>query len=1186
MSKKLQKVISVTTSVTTILWLSGIAALAPMAAMAATINEGDTIRVANTFDVYIAKYVGAEKFKRLILNPAVFNSYKHLSWGAVKTVTQAEMDAFTTSDLVRALNDTKVYKLIPNGDEGSKQWVNMTAEAFTAAGYNWNSIYVINDVDRDNYTVGSDITGGTSVSPSTSATPGPAGTLTVSLASDTPAAGVAPGAAARVPYTKVNLTAGADPVTVTGFTVQRTGLAEDAAFSSVTVIDNATNLIVGLSQTLNANHQATVTDTITIPANTTKSYTLSGNMTTKILMASYAGELASLSLVAITTTATVSGTLPITGNAQTLNSSLTIDVPSMTVGSLNPATSTQQVGAANFVFSSIKVTAGSTEDEVVYSIKWNQAGSAASSDLGSIVVSDGTTNYNTTVSTDGKYYTASFGTSGITIAKGLNKEFTIKGNIVSGSARTVSFDIYKKTDIAVKGALYGYYMTPANGDSSTAYFNDNASPFFNGNNVTIGTGSLRIDKSSSGAPAANVTKGATGVLLGSFDFVVLGEAVNVATMIVDFTQTGTGSTTNITNVTLSKADGAILSGPVNGATTANGTGTASFSGTVTFPVGTTQVLVKGNLSASAFANNDTIIVGFTTPASRISSATGSVTGNSITATPAANVTGNMMTVKSGALTVSVSGTPVTQTVIKGITGFIFANYLFDASASGEDLRVTAVTLQDTAGAGALGSELSNLVLYDGNTALNTGTNVVNTPSLSGATAISFTLDNALVIPKGTIKTIALKGNIAGNATAAADNTHTWGLLSGTSSATATGVSTSQSVSATVTSGSGGTMTIASSGQWSAALDSSTPVGKLMAANTTGNVMTVLRFKATAEPINITKLRLSLTNSSSTGIDLTQVYIYDSSILLGQGVFANAVGGTPSASSTFTLSTPLQLGVNQEKLITIKADIAPIYTTNTVATAGHKIAINFYGSTLTTENLGVGQSSGQNIANYSSANAPTAQTAAVIYRSVPTVAAVALPNTTLSNSTMAIAKFSVTADAKGDIDLYKVTFKFGTTSGSSGNLAVASLRMVDVTSSAEVTMHSTTTLYADVSPYFEFYINTDGVYGLATTTRTISAGTTRTFEIRGNVTGVSTGAVLTSQLEGDAIAVVAAPTLSGGMWTTTVVDADASNDFIWSDWSQSAQSAVLPSQLAATDYTNGYLVSGLPSSNLSVQTLSK
>ena len=106
MSKTFKKVISVTTSVTTILWLSGIAALAPMAALAATINEGDTIRVANTFDVYIAKYVGSKLFKRLILNPDVFNSYRHLSWGAVKTVTQAEMDAFTTSELVRALGDT------------------------------------------------------------------------------------------------------------------------------------------------------------------------------------------------------------------------------------------------------------------------------------------------------------------------------------------------------------------------------------------------------------------------------------------------------------------------------------------------------------------------------------------------------------------------------------------------------------------------------------------------------------------------------------------------------------------------------------------------------------------------------------------------------------------------------------------------------------------------------------------------------------------------------------------------------------------------------------------------------------------------------------------------------------------------------------------------------------------------
>ncbi|MBU2037445.1 hypothetical protein KJ866_04605, partial [Patescibacteria group bacterium] len=388
MSKTFKKAISVTTSVTTILWLSGVAALAPMAAMAATINEGDTIRVAGTFDVYIAKYVGSKMFKRLILNPAVFNSYGHLSWGAVKTVTQAEMDAFTTSDLVRALGDAPVYKLIPNGDVGSKQWVNMTAEAFTAAGYDWDSIYVINNVDRDNYTTGVDITGGTSASPST---PGVAGSLTVALASDTPAAGVAVENAARVPFTKVAFTAGASDVTITAITAQRTSLASDSALSSVALIDNATNLQVGLNQTLNASHQVVVRETITIPANTTKYYTLAANM--PAVLDAYAGQIAALALVSVETTATISGILPLTGNGQTINATLAIGSFTGAAGSLNVATTSKAVGTSAFNFSGAKFTAGSVEDITIYSIRFNQSGSAAASDLANVVVSDGTTSY-------------------------------------------------------------------------------------------------------------------------------------------------------------------------------------------------------------------------------------------------------------------------------------------------------------------------------------------------------------------------------------------------------------------------------------------------------------------------------------------------------------------------------------------------------------------------------------------------------------------------------------------------------------------------------------------------------------------------------------------------------------------------------------------------------------------------
>jgi len=624
----------------------------------------------------------------------------------------------------------------------------------------------------------------------------------------------------------------------------------------------------------------------------------------------------------------------------------------------------------------LKLTAGSTEDMSVESIRFNQSGSAAASDLANVKVTVDSTDYATTVSSDGKYYTVSFG-SGITIGKGVSKEFTIKGDIVNGSGRTVSFDIYRDTDIVVKGKTYGYYRTP-DGTSETSSPSDgqfgSGTPFYNAYDVTIGSGSIRVDKNATLAPATNITEGASGVLLGAFDVVVQGETVKVASVVLSFDHTGTGSTSDITNITLTKSDGTVLAGPVNGtdettshAATLDGTrdGYATFSGTIDFPAGTTQVLVKGNLNTD-FAANDTLRVGFDTPASRITNITGAVTGNSITATPASNIWANTMTVKSGSLAVTVAGTPVTQSVVAGTTGFTFTNFVFDASASGEDVRVTYMEIEEVMSDVSVGDEITNLQLWDGTTALNTGSNVVN-PSEPSATTrtLSFTLNNPLVITKGTQKTIALKGNISGTATNS--STHRFGLSSTAAERemTATGVSTGNDISESITAAAGQVMTIITSGQYRVTLDSSTPTGKLIAANSTGNVMTVLRVKATGEAINISKMRLALTSASSTGIDLANVYIYDGSTLLASGTFPDANGGTNSASSTFTLNPVLSVGANEEKLVTIKADIAPITTNNTVATAGHTPIINFYGSTDTSENAGTGLSSGATIANYSS-----------------------------------------------------------------------------------------------------------------------------------------------------------------------------------------------------------------------------
>jgi len=123
--------------------------------MAATadIPEGGLIRANGEVDVYIVKYVGVKKFKRLILSPSVFNSYSHLKWSDIKDVDKSVLDSFTTSDLVRAVGDPKVYKLYPDGDTGEKRWVK-TAEAFARLGFDWDAIYQINTVDRNSYTAG------------------------------------------------------------------------------------------------------------------------------------------------------------------------------------------------------------------------------------------------------------------------------------------------------------------------------------------------------------------------------------------------------------------------------------------------------------------------------------------------------------------------------------------------------------------------------------------------------------------------------------------------------------------------------------------------------------------------------------------------------------------------------------------------------------------------------------------------------------------------------------------------------------------------------------------------------------------------------------------------------------------------------------------------------------------------
>lgn len=119
-------------------------------ANASSIPDGAIIKTANNPDVYIVKYNLSKWYKRLVLNPLVFTSYGHLKWENLITVSDSEMDAYVTSDLVRVDGTTDVYQLVPEGDNGGKYLLT------SMDGFDADSIYTINSTDFGNYSMRGD----------------------------------------------------------------------------------------------------------------------------------------------------------------------------------------------------------------------------------------------------------------------------------------------------------------------------------------------------------------------------------------------------------------------------------------------------------------------------------------------------------------------------------------------------------------------------------------------------------------------------------------------------------------------------------------------------------------------------------------------------------------------------------------------------------------------------------------------------------------------------------------------------------------------------------------------------------------------------------------------------------------------------------------------------------------------
>lgn len=840
--------------------------------------------------------------------------------------------------------------------------------------------------------------------------------LTVTAAAAQPQSQLAPESAARLPMVKMVLTASADgDVTVKSVTIERKGLGDNAVFDGVVLI-NDDDTQVGTSKTFGSDNKAVLSDSLTVKAGTSKTVTISANMAAAL--DNYAGQTPRFAVVAMDAgTSKVNASFPIEGNSMTVNGTLAIGSVTMSIGALDPgAANTKNVGTTGYYLASVKASVGSAEDVTFEQVRFNQAGSAGSGDLKNVMVKVGDKEYVAAISSDGKYYTAKFD-GGLKVEKGKNLDFSVKADLMDGVDRTVDMNVLRKTDIVVKGDTFGYHIIPTGGSSGTAgagAFSSNQEPFFNAYAATVGGGSFQVNASTK-VPSSNVPVDVSDTIIGGFLIDVKGEEAKVSAFTLNFTFTGTGTSSDVTSVKLMKEDGGIVAGPKDPSS-----GVVSWTDSWTAAKGENHYFVKAKLDTS-FVTNDTVRVSVD-PNDQIT-VKGVTTGLTITAIPSTLVTANTQTVRAAAVRVSVSELPISQNVVRGVSGYHFATYTFDSTSSGEDVRVTSVQLRDTIDAAGSGDEVNSCVLYDGATALNTGSDVSNPSDPTGTTNdITFTLTNNLIIPKGSVKRVDLKCNISSGAANA--STHQWGTNAAAANISSTGKDTGQAITESITTGTGQLMTVRTAGSYTVTKDASAPAAALVIAGKTDVPVNVLRFSATDEAINITEVTLNFSTSTASTSDFLKASVWDGATKIGEAVFTQTDPALASSSkATSTLTAAFVVPKDGSRLLTVKADFAPISVTAT-SSAGRLLAIDYDGVSSTT---GIGQSSGQRLGSSSSKN--TAGASFKIVKSVPTVTKIAVPSTSLPQTNGVLYRFSVKADPSGPVALYKFTFTIGSSSKS-------------------------------------------------------------------------------------------------------------------------------------------------------------
>ncbi len=910
--------------------ISGLAlALVPYAqdASAAVIVDGELVKTASSPDIYIIKLIGNKQFKRLILNPDIFNSYGHLKWENIKTISSQELAQYTVSELVRAVGDPKVYRLTSPSysDTGVKSWVNMTAAQFIAEGYDWDSIYEINSFERNLYENGSDV-----LPLGKGGNPEETGVI-ATLASGNPQSTTVAKGASNAAFLAIKLTS-AEGATVTALTITRNGLAQDTDLSEIKLWDNQTQL--GSPSNLNTTtHKAVFTGlNLVIPANGAKTLTVTANISSTATTGN-APRLSVLATSDITSAKEIKGAFPIEGNTMTIAGLAVgrLDVTARTVPTdQNPIAGSTDQEIASWTFEAV------SEGISVKKIVVTQVGTASNDDVKNIRIKVNGAQIGATVvalSQNARIAAFDLSQNPIVINAGTSKIIYAHADIGTGVSianRTVKFEITNASDVTAFGQNSSNQIeitTDEGGDGSTFSAQDG-----NSQTIKLGGGFTVTINGATNPSAKAFVNGRTQEFVSAFRFSAgSGEDMQIVRLKLKLFGTNADAT-DLSNVTLYQYN------QTTGAETQIGT-PASFLGTIaTYGFNSTGldpallqvkksqnvvIHVRADISTSAsytglgIGINEVKVDGVQSQAD-IASADISI--SAVDATDGSEATLHSANLSSGSLTLAVNpSNPSGQNVAPGSNDYTFGK--FDLTASGEDITLSSLTVNLCDGAGCVDGDAGTAESGDlANVKISNGSTQLGATVASPTTGASFNFN--LTIKKDQTITLTVTSDVPTNA--AADWASAKAAVAIDRDLTATGVSSGATISDPSSDALGNAMTALA--ETLTVSFQSLPSSTLVKNASDALIARLIVTSGTAGDVRVSSIKFSaddataLNSASAANTTFGSLKLYDATngkIQLGT-VMSSFSDGTPDTLTFSGLSLTVEKNIS--KVLELRANV--------------------------------------------------------------------------------------------------------------------------------------------------------------------------------------------------------------------------------------------------------------------------